>query len=82
MSARRAVGAMPVLQHDDEGRLLRQHVEQRGQRVDERRLQMLALPQVPGKRVRLARHRQQVEVQRYERFQRLVDRVELRRERS
>ena len=66
-------------QQHHERRLSGQHREERRQRVDQRGLQMFAL-QVPRKRVRLARHRQEMEIERDERLERRVDRANSRDE--
>src|SRR4249920_372879 len=73
---------MPILEHHDQRRSLREHDEKRRQRLDERRLQVLSL-QVARNRMRLAVDRQEVEIDRQERLEGGVDladsRYELRR---
>ena len=72
--ARRLVGPVPVFeQHERRGPPC-QRDDDRGQRLRQRHPEVLTL-QMPRKRERLALHRQQVQIQRHERFEGGIDRA-------
>ena len=63
---------MPVLEQHDQRCSLREHDEERGQCLHERRLQVLTL-QVAGDRMRLAVDGQEMKIERHERLEGSVD---------